>query len=64
MQNNGERAGEQNYHRTTEEELLEDYLKAIDLITMNEENVLKKKVEMLTIEKSRHDRIEIPVKLE
>ena len=40
----------QNYHRPTEEELLEDYLKAIYLLTIDEENMLRKKVEMLTIE--------------
>ena len=38
----------QNYHRPTEEELLEDYLNVIDLLTINEENRLKKKVEELT----------------
>ena len=45
----------QNYHRPTEEELLEDYLNAIDQLTIREENRLKRKVEKLEIEKSRMD---------
>jgi len=48
----------QNYHRPSEEELLDDYLNAIDLLTVNDENRLRKKIEMLTVEKSRLDRIE------
>jgi integrase len=48
----------QNYHRPSEEELLKDYLNAIDLLTINEENRLRKKLDVLTIEKSRLDRIE------
>lgn len=47
-----------NYHRPREDELLEDYLNAVDLLTINEENRLRKKIETLTIEKSRLDRIE------
>jgi hypothetical protein len=38
----------QNYHRPTEDELMEDYLLAIDLLTVNEENKLKKKILELT----------------
>jgi hypothetical protein len=34
----------QNYHRPIEEELLEDYLNAVDLLTINEENRLKTKI--------------------
>jgi hypothetical protein len=45
----------QNYHRPTEEELLEDYLNVIDLLTINEENRLRRQVEKLEIEKSRID---------
>jgi len=45
----------QNYHRPTEDELLQDYLNVIDLLTINEENRLRKKVEMLTMEKSKAD---------
>jgi integrase len=52
----------QNYHRPIEEELLEDYLNAVDLLTLNEENRLKRKVERLEVEKTRMDRIEIQIK--
>jgi hypothetical protein len=48
----------QNYHKPTEEELLEDYMNVIDLLTINEENRLKRKVEKLEVEKSRIDKIE------
>lgn len=34
----------QNYHRPTQEELLEDYLIAVDSLTVNEENRLKRKI--------------------
>lgn len=37
-----------NYYRPSQEEVLEEYLKAIDLLTINEENRLKIKVEELT----------------
>ena len=46
------------YYRPTEQDMYEEYEKAIDLLTINEENRLRKKVEVLTIEKSRLDRIE------
>jgi hypothetical protein len=36
-----------NYHRPTETQLLEDYLKAVDLLTVNEENRLSKKINEL-----------------
>jgi len=42
----------QNYHRPTEDELLDDYLNVIDLVTLNEENRLRMKVEKLEVEKS------------
>lgn len=38
----------QNYHRPTEEDLLEDYAKVIDVLKVNEENRLRKKVETLS----------------
>lgn len=42
------------YYRATESELLEDYLKAIDLLTFNEENRLKLKLEQqVQFEKSQ-----------
>ena len=46
------------YYRPTEDEMYTEYEKAIDSLTINEENRLRKKVEILTIEKSRLDRIE------
>jgi hypothetical protein len=36
------------YYKPTENQLLEDYLNAVNLLTINEENSLKKKVEELT----------------
>jgi integrase len=42
------------YYRATETELLEDYLKAIDLLTINEENRLKSKLDQkIQIERSQ-----------
>lgn len=52
------KGNDSNYIRTTEKRLQEEYEKAIDNLTINEENRLKKKVETLTIEKSRLDKIE------
>ncbi|HSF51255.1 MAG TPA: hypothetical protein VLA74_10890 [Nitrososphaeraceae archaeon] len=43
-----------NYYKPTEKEVLENYLHAIHLLTVNEENKLKKKVKELT-EKSKDD---------
>jgi len=45
----------QNYHRPTEEELLDDYLNAIDLLTINEDSKLRRTIEILTIEKNKVD---------
>jgi integrase len=50
------------YYRATESELLEDYLKAIDFLTINEENKLRKKVEILEIETSRIERLELSIR--
>jgi hypothetical protein len=41
------------YYRATETELLEDFLKAVDFLTINEENRLKLKLEKVHIEKSQ-----------
>jgi integrase len=46
------------YYRPTVEEMYEEYSKAIDNLTIDPSNRLQRKVEMLTIEKSRLDRIE------
>jgi hypothetical protein len=42
----------ENYQKPTEEELLDDYLIAVDLLTINDEFRLRKRVEKLEIEKS------------
>ena len=47
----------QNYHRPTEQELLDDYLNAVDLLTINDEFRLKKKIEVLEVEKSQLETI-------
>ncbi len=43
------------YYKPTQEEMLNEYLKAVNLLTINEENRLRKKVETLTIEKSQFE---------
>ena len=43
------------YFRPTEAELLEEFLKAADYLTINEENRLRRKIEMLAVEKSKVD---------
>jgi integrase len=43
------------YYKPTEDEMLEEYMKAADNLTINEENRLRRKVEVLTIEKSKVD---------
>jgi hypothetical protein len=50
------------YYRATEAELLEDYLKAIDSLTINNQNKLQKQVAVLS-EKSREENIEMKTKL-
>jgi hypothetical protein len=44
------------YYRPTPNDLLEEFLKAVDLLTINEENRLRKKVEVL---KAERDEIEM-----
>ncbi len=43
------------YYRPTEDEMLDEYMKAVDKLTINEENRLRKKVEKLEVEKSQFD---------
>jgi len=45
------------YYRPTEEEMSDEYMKAVNNLTINEENRLKMKIEKLEIEKSRMDRM-------
>ena len=46
------------YYRPTVEELYEEFSKAINNLTIDPANWLQRKIETLTIEKSRLDRIE------
>jgi len=43
------------YYKPTENQVLEDYLKAVDNLTINEENRLRKKVQYYQIERSKID---------
>jgi hypothetical protein len=43
------------YYRPTPNDLLEEFLKAVDLLTINEENRLRKKVEVLKAERDEID---------
>jgi phage FluMu gp28-like protein len=61
----GQKSGlEDSYLKLSEEELLEGdskhigYIGVIDQLTINEENKLKRKVQTLTVEKSRIDKLE------
>ena len=45
------------YYRPDESEFLEEYLKAVDLLTINEENRLRREVETLKVEKTQVDRL-------
>ncbi len=47
----------ENYHRPTEEELFEEYLLAVDSLTINDEFRLRKRIETREIEKSRFEMI-------
>jgi integrase/recombinase XerD len=46
------------YYRPTEDEMLEEYMKAVNNLTINEENRLKIKIQKLEVEKSRLDKLE------
>ena len=46
------------YYSPTVKEMHQEYSKAIDNLTINPANRLQRKIETLTIEKSRLDRIE------
>jgi integrase len=51
------------YYKPTEEDMFAEYEKATDLLTINEENRLRKKVETLEIEKSKIDTIALKLQL-
>jgi hypothetical protein len=46
---------EKSYYKPSEKELLQDYLKVVDLLTINEENRLKNKIEKLEIDKKEYE---------
>ena len=46
------------YYKPTEQEMLHEYLKAVNNLTINEENRLKIKIQKLEVEKSRIDKLE------
>jgi len=50
------------YYRPTEEKMYQEYEKAIDNLTINEESKLKRKVKILEVEKSRLDQLELSLK--
>jgi hypothetical protein len=50
------------YYKPSEDDFLEEYLKAVNNLTINEENRLKMKVEKLEIEKSEIDNLELRLK--
>lgn len=45
------------YYKPTEDEMLEEYMKAADNLTINEENRLKRKVEKLEVEKNQFNKL-------
>jgi integrase len=47
-----------NYYRPKESDLLEEYLKVVDALTINEENRLKRNVEELTVRVDKLDELE------
>lgn len=49
------------YYRPDESEVLEEYMKAVDLLTINEENRLKRQVEVLTVERNKMDELELEI---
>ncbi len=50
------------YYKPTEQDMLKEYLKSVNLLTINEENRLKRKVEIFEIEKSRIEKLEKSIK--
>jgi hypothetical protein len=52
----------QNYHRPTDEELLEDYLNVIHLLTINKENRLKIKVQELVNKQDEVDLMKLTIR--
>ncbi len=55
------KANDSNYVRISEKSLLQEYEKGIDNLTINEENRLRRSVEILKIEESRIDDLEAKI---
>jgi integrase len=49
------------YYRPDESEVLAEYMKAVDLLTINEENKLRREVETLKVEKSKIDELALEI---
>ena len=49
---------DENYYRPGQDEILQEYLKAVDLLTINEENRLKREVFELKQKADRFETIE------
>jgi hypothetical protein len=47
------------YYGPTENEMLQEYYKAVILLTINEENRLRNKVKVLEVEKSKIDALQL-----
>jgi hypothetical protein len=45
------------YYRPTEDEMLDEYMKAVDNLTINEENRLMREVKMLKIEANQFEKL-------
>jgi len=50
------------YYRPTQEQMYHEYQKAIEYLSINEENRLRNKVKILEFEKSRIDQLELSIK--
>ena len=51
------------YYKPTENEMLDEYMKAVDNLTINPENRLRRKVEKLEVEKSQIDSLAKEIEL-
>jgi integrase len=51
------------YYRPSEQDMLQEYMKAVDLLTINEENKLRRKVEKLEVEKNSYDKLAAEIEL-
>jgi integrase len=49
------------YYRPTEQEMLDEYMKAVNQLTINEENRLKIKVELLERDKASYERLDAKI---